>query len=79
MNIRYSETIDEFCAPNDIAEMEIVLNKGEGYRSSFNPEISQNSYFHMLYTQDLVVNDYTKATHPIVNSSQREEIIEIVT
>lgn len=88
MNLRYQETLDAVVASSDLAEMESIHSFGEASRQSFAAETSQNSYRHMLTTQDALIYDYTsssagirtKKTSPlVVTSLQREEMVEQIT
>jgi hypothetical protein len=60
MNMRYADTVDAKLASFDVKELEAIVRNGEISRKSSAAEYSQNSYLTMLYTQDNVVQDYTK-------------------
>jgi hypothetical protein len=75
----YSETCEQILAQPDLIELEMIETYGESARFQFSCECSQNSYLHMLYTQDPLIGDYTKTASvtPQQRTTMVEQIVEL--
>lgn len=79
MKLRYQETLETLIASQDLIELDRISYYGDAGRYQFAAECSQNSYTHMLKTQDSLVGFYTseKTKNALkVSGAMREEMVE---